>query len=78
MRFCITDQLKNTFLHLACRLVRKSQRQNVIRLNTALNQISHAVSEYACFSRSGTCQNHDRTFGAGHCIALYVIQIIDK
>src|SRR5574344_3103516 len=60
----------NTLLHLARRLVRKSQSQDRPRLITLLHQISNLISQHPRLARPRTCYHKRRTLTILHCHPL--------
>ena len=70
-------QSANTFFHLTCRLIGKSQCQNVPRGHALLQQIGNLIGQHTGFSRSGTGNHQLRSVTVFHRSTLPFIQFIE-
>ena len=73
----LTNEPTYTFLHLACCLVGKSQRQNIPRLIALLQEISYLIGQHARLARTSTSYHQLRPVTIFHSSALTIVQLIE-
>lgn len=63
--------MPNSFPHLLGGFIGETHGEDLVRRNALVNQVADSVSDDACFSTSGTCQNQERTIDVFDGLSLF-------
>ena len=70
----VSRELVDALFHLPCCLVRKGNREDVVRLDMLiLDQIRHPVRQYPCLAAARARKDQHRTFGLCNALKLVFI-----
>ena len=78
VRTTFAYQTGNALLHLTCCLIGESQREDVPRIHTLLQQVGYLVSQHAGLSRARSSNHQRRSFTIEHRFLLSFVQFIKE